>query len=71
MVKRTAIGLLMTSIRQCAYGPYPLSRLLCEGSRLLPIDKSRSLKYYCGEFFIDLDNTLPTHQQLLGLEEEK
>jgi hypothetical protein len=69
--KREAIGLLVLPTHQSAYGPYPLSRLLAEGSELLPPGTETRLKYICAEQFIDKDASLPTPEQLLKWNEKR
>jgi hypothetical protein len=64
-------GLLVTSTRQAAYGPYPLSRLLDDSSRLQSSFGKASLGYICKEQGIDETLTLPTPQQLLKWDEKK
>jgi hypothetical protein len=68
--KREAIGLFMSPTHQYAYGPYPLSRLLVDGSELLPPGTETPLKYICAEQFIDKDASLPTPEQLLKWNEK-
>jgi hypothetical protein len=69
--KGEAIGLLVLPTHQCAYGPYPFSRLLVDSSELLPPGTETPLKYICAEQFIDKDASLPTPEQLLKWDERK
>lgn len=66
-----AIGLLVTSTRQDAYGSYPLSRLLEDSSRLQSSLANASLGYVCKEQGVDETAALPTPQQLLKWDETK
>ncbi|MDR1857245.1 MAG: AAA family ATPase [Desulfovibrio sp.] len=64
------IGLLVTSTRQAAYGPYPLSRLLDDSSRLQSSFIQASLSRICKEQGVDETLPLPTPQQLLTWDEK-
>jgi hypothetical protein len=65
------IGLLVTSTRQAAYGPYPLSHLLDDSSRLQSSFVQASLSHICKEQGVDETLPLPTPQQLLEWDETK
>jgi hypothetical protein len=65
------IGLLVTSTRRAAYGPYPLSHLLDGSSRLQSSFVQASLSHICKEQGVDETLPLPTPQQLLELDEKK
>jgi hypothetical protein len=66
-----AIGLLVTSTRRAAYGPYPLSRLVDDSSRLQSSFVKASLSYICKEQGVDETLPLPTPQQVLEWDEKK
>jgi hypothetical protein len=66
-----AIGLLVSTTRQFAYGPYPLSRLLNEDGRMLSSIQETPLEYVCEEQGIDTALPLPTPRQLLHWEDRK
>jgi hypothetical protein len=66
-----AIGLLVTSTRKAAYGPYPLSRLVDDSSRLQSSFVKASLSNICKEQGVDETGSLPTPQQFLKRSKKK
>ncbi|MDR1856625.1 MAG: AAA family ATPase [Desulfovibrio sp.] len=68
---RETIGLLVTLSHHAAYGPYPLSRLLDDTSRLQLSFVAVPLQYVCKEQCLDETLPLPTPEQLLKWDEEK
>jgi hypothetical protein len=68
LINGEAIGLLITSTCQAAYGTYPLSRLRENASSLWTSDTPMPLRDVCMDQGINVSLPLPTPQQLLQWE---